>query len=70
MNLNQIKSRDRIKRRVISDNGYKYYTVKDLGRFNKNFVINEFNLFIHKLNFKNTINELIYKSLFISNILV
>ena len=70
MNLNQIKSRDRIKRRVISDNGYKYYTVKDLGRFNKNFVINEFNLFIHKLNFKNTINELIYKSLFISYILV
>ena len=59
MNLNQIQSRDRIKRNIILDNGYKYYTVKDLGKFNKKFVINEFNLFIHKLNFNITLQKLI-----------
>ena len=57
--LNQIQARDKIKRSIILDNGYTYYTIKDLGRFNKNFVENEFNLFIHKLHFTNTLNSLI-----------
>jgi len=70
MNLNQIQSRDRIKRRVIEDNGYKYYTVKDLGRFKKDFVINEFNLFIHKLTFKYIVQELEFRQLYIYNILI
>ena len=54
--LDQIRARDKIKRSVILDNGYTYYTIKDLGGFNKIFVENEFNLFIHKLHFKKVLN--------------
>ena len=45
-NLNQIQARDKIKRSIILDNGYTYYTVKDLGKFDKKFVENQFNMFI------------------------
>lgn len=58
MKLKQIQSRDNIKRKLILSSGYTFYTVKDMGKFNKKFVINEFNLFIHKLNFKSTIHQI------------
>ena len=57
-NLKQVQSRDKIKRQVILNNGYTYYTIKDLGKYNESFIIYEFNLFIHKLNYKNTLNQL------------
>ena len=50
-------AKDRLKEKIIIDNGYTYYTVKDLGKFNKKFVENEFNLFIHKLHFKNVLDQ-------------
>lgn len=56
--LDHIQARDKIKRSIILDNGYTYYTVKDLGGFNKIFVENEFNLFIHKLHFKKVISNI------------
>ncbi len=51
-------AKDRLKEKIIMDNGYTYYTVKDLGGFNKNFVENEFNLFIHKSHFKKVISNI------------
>lgn len=59
MNLAQIQSRDKLKRNIIIRNGYTYYTVKDLGKFNKQFVINEFNLFIHKLKFNTVLRQML-----------
>lgn len=70
MKLEQIKSRDKLKRSIILSNGYKYYTVKDLGKFNKSFVENEFYLFIHKQLFKYVVTELNYQKLFIFNITI
>jgi hypothetical protein len=35
MKLDQIQSRDRLKRKIILSNGYNYYTIKDLCKFNK-----------------------------------
>jgi len=67
MNLTQIRSRDKLKRHIIIRNGYTYYTVKDLGKFNKQFVINEFNLFIHKLQYNIVLRQMLinnHKSLF------
>ena len=55
----QIQSRDKIKRKIIKENNYQYYTIKDLGKFNKEFVLYEFNLFIHKIKFKSTIEQII-----------
>lgn len=56
--LKQIQSRDKLKRKIILDNGYSYYTIIDKGKFNKEFVEEQFNLFLHKQNFKNILNEL------------
>lgn len=56
--LERMIAKDRLKEKIIMDNGYTYYTVKDLGGFNKNFVENEFNLFIHKLHFKKVISNI------------
>lgn len=47
--LEQVQSRDVLKRKIIEDNGYNYYTVVDMGKFNKEFVWNEFIKFIHQL---------------------
>lgn len=44
--LAQVQSRDKIKQDVIIDNLYMPYIIKDMGKFNKNFVENEFNIFI------------------------
>ena len=49
-------AKDRLKEKIIIDNGYTYYTIKDLGSFNTNFVENQFNLFIHKLYFKKVLD--------------
>jgi hypothetical protein len=60
--LKQIQSRDKIKRTIIIENGYKFYTINDLDKFNKNFVEDQFNLFIHRLNFKETLNNITFKN--------
>jgi len=56
--LKQIQSRDKLKRKIILDNGYTYYTIIDKGKFNKQFVQEQFDLFIHKLYFKNVLNKI------------
>lgn len=44
--LKQVQSRDKIKKTVIFDNQFIQYIVKDLGRFNAEFVHREFHKFI------------------------
>lgn len=51
-------SRDRLKRKIILQNGCDYYTIIDKGKFNKYFVEEQFFLFLHTLNFKKVLNEL------------
>jgi hypothetical protein len=51
-NLAQVQARDKIKESVIKNNGYSYHIVKDMGKFDKEFVEHQFRLFIHKHNFK------------------
>lgn len=58
MNLNQIKSRDKLKRKIILENGYKYYTIIDLGKFNKKFVEEQFETFINKQKYNKVIDEM------------
>lgn len=54
------KARDKIKRKVILNNNCKYYTIIDYGKYNKNFVQEQFDLFIHKLKYKPVIDDIIY----------
>lgn len=56
--LERMIAKDRLKEKIIIDNGYTYYIIKDLGGFNKIFVENQFNLFIHKLHFKKVLDLL------------
>lgn len=56
---NRQKARDILKRKIILDNGSQYYTIIDKGKFNKIFVEEQFNLFIHKLHFKKVLDQLI-----------
>jgi hypothetical protein len=46
------KTRDILKRKIILDNSSTYYTIIDKGKYNKQFVQYQFDLFIHKLHFK------------------
>lgn len=55
---NRQKARDILKRKIILDNGSQYYTIIDKGKFNKVFVEEQFNLFIHKLHFKNVLDQI------------
>lgn len=48
-NLKQVQSRDRIKSKIIFENNYIEYIVKDLGKFNKDFVYKEFHKFIFNM---------------------
>ncbi len=54
-------AKDTLKEKIIIENGYTYYIVKDLGKFNKSFVENQFHLFIHKVNFEKTLNLILSK---------
>lgn len=47
--LEQMQARDAIKTVVIENNGYVPYVVKDLGKFNKKFVEEAFQLFLFSL---------------------
>jgi hypothetical protein len=47
--LEQVQNRDRIKMKVIENNGYTNYIIKDLGKFSKNFVDEQFELFLKSL---------------------
>jgi hypothetical protein len=53
------KARDQLKRKIILDNDCTYYTIIDKGKFNKEFVQEQFDLFIHKHHFKNVLSSLI-----------
>jgi hypothetical protein len=56
--LERMIAKDRLKEKIIIENGYTYYIVKDLGKFNKKFVEEQFNLFLHRLNFKQVCKEI------------
>lgn len=60
-NLNQVQARDKLKQNIINDNGFEYYIVKDMGRFDELFINEQFNLFIHKLKFKNCLMDILVK---------
>ena len=51
-------AKDRLKEKIIIQNGYTYYIVKDLKSYNKKFVIDQFNLFIHKLSYNIVLREM------------
>jgi hypothetical protein len=55
----QQKARDKLKRQIILDNDCEYYTIIDKGKFNKEFVKEQFDLFIHKQTFKECLNIII-----------
>jgi len=57
-NIEAVQSRDRIKQKIILDNNYNYFIVKDMGSFNQTFVKNQFYLFLHKLKYKNILNKI------------
>jgi hypothetical protein len=57
-NLAQVQARDKIKESVIKNNGYTYHIVKDMGKFNKQFVDGQFWLFIHKQKFKECLQDI------------
>jgi hypothetical protein len=44
--MSQIEARDKVKYAVILKYGYKPYVIKDLGSYNKNFVEQEFEIFL------------------------
>jgi len=50
--LERMIAKDKLKQKIIINNGYTYYIIKDLNSYNKNFVIEQFYLFIHKLSYK------------------
>ena len=52
------KARDIIKRKIILNNKCTYYTIVDMGKADKNFVQEQFNLFIHKQKFKESVENL------------
>ncbi len=45
-NLEQVQSRDRIKEKIITNHGYQYYVIKDMGSKSKKFVEAEFEKFM------------------------
>ena len=47
ISLKQIQNRDNIKCHEIENFGYKYYIIKDMGKYNPKFVQEEFNKFIN-----------------------
>lgn len=57
-NLLQVQTRDKLKHQIINDNGYQYYIVKDIGKFNKKFVQEQFDLFLHKQKFNTLLKTL------------
>jgi hypothetical protein len=57
-NIAQVQSRDTIRRKVIRENQATYHTVRDLGKYNADFVVSEFNKFIHSLTFSDTLLQL------------
>jgi hypothetical protein len=56
--LERMIAKDRLKEKIIIQNGYTYYIVKDLKSYNKKFVIDQFNLFIHKLSYNIVLREM------------
>jgi len=47
--LLQVQTRDRIKRKIIESMGYRYYTIKDMGKFNPRFVNEQFQIFLYSI---------------------
>lgn len=46
--LKQVQQRDKLKEKIIFDNNYIQYIIKDMGKFNKMFVYKEFHIFIFR----------------------
>lgn len=56
---NKQKTRDVLKRKIILNNNATYYTIIDKGKYNENFVKEQFYLFLHKQQFKTTLDKII-----------
>lgn len=54
--LLQVQNRDKIKLKKIKENGYKPYIIKDMGKYNKDFVEEKFYIFLKWFQ-KNIINQ-------------
>ena len=54
-NYNRVINRDKIKLKEIEKTGYKFYIIKDIGKYNENFVEEKFNEFIKFLKENNYI---------------
>jgi hypothetical protein len=44
--LKQVQARDKVKEAIITKYGYRFYVVKDMGKFDKNFVDQEFEIML------------------------
>ena len=44
--VEQVQNRDKIKQREITEKGYQYYVIKDMGKYNRLFVENKFAEFL------------------------
>ena len=56
-NLEQVQHRDKIKDKIIREKyDYNHYIIKDMGKKNKSFVINEFKFFLEYINEKHECN--------------
>lgn len=53
------KARDILKRKIILNNNSTYYTIIDKGKYNEKFVKEQFYLFLHKQQFKTTLDRII-----------
>jgi hypothetical protein len=60
--LEQVQARDRLKQKIILDNGYTYYIVRDLGKFDKVFVKTEFDKFMHSFRWRAVMQDIIVKN--------
>jgi len=61
-NIDAVQSRDKLKQKIILNNDYSYYIIKDMGSFKQSFVEHQFYLFLHQLKYKNVLNNLFDKS--------
>lgn len=44
--LEQVQARDRVKTAVINKYGYRFYVIKDMGKYDRDFVDQEFEIML------------------------
>lgn len=55
--VEQVQNRDRLKLKKIIEAGYKTFIVKDMGRFNKSFVLEQFSIFENIVDGRLSVSE-------------